>query len=165
MTATDASAALAAIRAREQAATDGPWYAVEEPEREEGNYTIPAVIFVASEDHPDGFEVCRVSTDHDDDPVDVLADAEFIAHARDDVRRMAVALDAVLALHREVGVYDVCEHTNGDECDAWETVDGEFVCGAPVDRVCDECRDECGDRLGYPCATVAAIADALGEDA
>lgn len=116
MTATDR---LAAIRDRQHAATDGPWFVVHEPEREEGNYTIPDVIFVASEDHPDGFEVCRVSTDHDDDPVDVLADAEFIAHAREDVPLLLAALDAVLALPAETEADDAPINLDHDQAFAW----------------------------------------------
>jgi len=38
--------------------------------------------------------VCLVSTDHEDDPVDVLGDAEFIAHARTDVPALVALVRA-----------------------------------------------------------------------
>lgn len=64
------------------------------------------------------------------------ADAEFIAHARTDVPDMAAALRAVLKLHK---------HHAGRG--------GEH---------CGRCFP---DEWGWPCATVAAIRQHLGEDA
>lgn len=79
---------LDAIEARANAATDGPWVVKHEPAWEADNVQHPDVITVGAQmweadDEP--MTVCLVSTDHEDDPVDVLLDAEFIAHARTDV--------------------------------------------------------------------------------
>lgn len=82
MTAPDASAALAAIRAREQAATTGPWTPVWSEALDE--YTV----------YTDDDAFREVAVIKRDDP----PTAYFIAHARTDVPRMAAALDAVLAL-------------------------------------------------------------------
>lgn len=79
---------LDAIEARANAAIDGPWVVKHEPAWEADNVQHPDVITVGAQmweadDEP--MTVCLVSTDHEDDPVDVLLDAEFIAHARTDV--------------------------------------------------------------------------------
>ena len=64
------------------------------------------------------------------------ADAEFIAHARTDVPALVAALRAVLEVHEEVGI--------------------------PGDTFCDACFPE---TWHYPCPTVTAIRQHLGEDA
>ena len=86
---------LDAIEARANAATDGPWVVKHEPAWEADNVQHPDVITVGAQmweadDEP--MTVCLVSTDHEDDPVDVLLDAEFIAHARTDVPALVAAL-------------------------------------------------------------------------
>lgn len=86
---------LDSIEARANAATDGPWVVKHEPAWEADNVQHPDVITVGAQmweadDEP--MTVCLVSTDHEDDPVDVLGDAEFIAHARTDVPALVAAL-------------------------------------------------------------------------
>ena len=93
MTVTDLD--LDAIEARANAASDGPWIVVHEPAWEADDVQHPDVIKVGAplyvgDDEP--FTVCLVSTDYEDDPVDVLGDAEFIAHARTDVPALVAAL-------------------------------------------------------------------------
>ena len=88
---------LDAIEARANAATDGPWVVKHEPAWEADNVQHPDVITVGAqmwEGDDEPMTVCLVSTDYEDDPVDVLLDAEFIAHARTDV-------PALIALCRE----------------------------------------------------------------
>ena len=65
-------------------------------------------------------------------------DAEFIAHARQDIPALVAALEAVLELHKEV-----------QWAESWPT--------------CIHCNDGEGSPLAYPCPTVAAIQSALGE--
>lgn len=93
---------------------------------------------------------------------EILASMERDYRNHPDVADLIAGVRCVLALHCAVGVYDVCEHTNGDECDPWETVDGDFVCGAPVGHVCEVCCDESGEPLDHPCATVRALNDPNG---
>ena len=69
------------------------------------------------------------------------ADAEFIAHARTDVPDMAAALRAVLELHKEDG-------------HGW----------GPGESFCTECQQGYGLLVPYPCPTVAAIRQHLGDD-
>lgn len=88
---------LDAIEARANAATDGPWVVKHEPAWEADNVQHPDVITVGAQmweadDEP--MTVCLVSTDHEDDPVDVLLDAEFIAHARTDVPALVALVRA-----------------------------------------------------------------------
>ena len=69
------------------------------------------------------------------------ADTEFIAHARTDVPDMAAALRAVLKLHKEDG-------------HGW----------GPGESFCTECQQGYGLLVPYPCPTVAAIRQHLGDD-
>ena len=75
-------------------------------------------------------------------------DAEFIAHARTDVpwlleqvERRDKALEAVLDLHKEDG-------------HGW----------GPGESFCTECQQGYGLLVPYPCPTVAAIRQHLGDD-
>lgn len=100
---------LDAIEARADAATDGPWVVKHEPAWEADNVQHPDVITVGAqmwEGDDEPMTVCLVSTDYEDDPVDVLLDAEFIAHARTDVPALVAALREArydLANAREAG--------------------------------------------------------------
>lgn len=92
---------LDAIEARATAASDGPWIVVHEPAWEADDVQHPDVIKVGAplyvgDDEP--VTICLVSADYEDDPVAVLGDAEFIAHARTDVPALAKRLRAVLTL-------------------------------------------------------------------
>lgn len=76
------------IQARADAATDGPWAAIE---RALGDVYIAELgMYGVAWDEPAEW--------HDSDEAS-LADAEFIAHARTDVPRLVAALRAVEALH------------------------------------------------------------------
>ena len=68
-------------------------------------------------------------------------DAEFIAHARADVPALVAALRAVLKLHKEDG-------------HGW----------GPGESFCTECQQGYGLLVPYPCPTVAAIRQHLGDD-
>ena len=68
-------------------------------------------------------------------------DTEFIAHARTDVPDMAAALRAVLELHKEDG-------------HGW----------GPGESFCTECQQGYGLLVPYPCPTVTAIRQHLGDD-
>src|SRR5690606_29381538 len=69
-------------------------------------------------------------------------DAEFIAHARTDVPALVAALRTVLDVHEAV---ETCYPD-------WDA------------RACAECSDpENGTTVLYPCSTVRAIEDALGD--
>ena len=109
------------IEARANAATEGPWYhrgdqdevpQVMGPLKEVGHLLTQSWI---------AYKVCE------------RPDAEFIAHAREDVPALVAALRGVLELHAETPYgCAVCEEQN------WA--------------------------LPWPCPTVAAIRQHLGED-
>ncbi len=100
MTTTDPRARLNEIKARADAATEGPW-SVHRSERT-GTYVT----------HPDLLGIAREWSLVWQD-----GDAEFIAHARTDLPAMAAALTAVLDLHPSIGGYwlecDVCADDRG----------------------------------------------------
>lgn len=75
--------------------------------------------------------------------------------------RVRAQIAAVESLHRPITTHDECPHDDPDACDAWETTDGMIVCGPSLGSVCDECRNEDGDRyVEWPCATIRAITEA-----
>ena len=94
-------------------------------------------------------------------------DAEFIAHARQDVPALVAALRAVLALHAEMEMFEI-DPANG----TWNYgADGEK---RRLPSVCSECTpsdtlreiEECDwedslETVLHPCPTVAAITAAL----
>ena len=134
MTTTDPRHRLAEIKARVDAATEGPWESDGEPN---------AGYWVMGADGRDLFT-------WDGSDIGLLitteADAEFIAHARTDNPDMAAALTAVLDLHK----------------DGWRTVSvpvfDEFDSPTQRQHLCMGCNNF------YPCATVRALTDALGGD-
>lgn len=86
---TDLTAKLDAIDARVEAATEGPWFP-DEDDASEGHAVYQddggfGTVYIAQEMHQG----------HDEG----RGDAEFIAHARQDVPAMSAALRAVLDLH------------------------------------------------------------------
>ena len=111
------------IEARANAATEGPWELLGG-----GEYVSGPDILVAP-----------------DDGGVTSADAEFIAHARQDVPAFVAALRAVLELHAptpsDIYPHDVCHHPH---------------CTDPTDQM---------EQSPWPCPTVAAIRQHLGEDA
>ena len=72
---------------------------------------------------------------------------------------------AVRALHRQFGVYeheDDCPDTSDEHREAHHHEDsdgnGEGYCDQrPLYTLCDHCRDESGERLDWPCATIQAL--------
>ena len=112
---------LDAIKARAEAATEGPWRVISD--------YIPGVIEVEGPTARNDY-VAELSADK--------ADLEFIAHARTDIPALVAALEAVLELHQR-NRYDECiECLSTDEYGEATNVD-------------------------YPCPTVTAIHQALGE--
>lgn len=95
--------------------------------------------------YSDDWEVCG-ELDDNGNPALVASeavgvDAEFIAHVRADVPDMAAALRAVLKLHKEDG-------------HGW----------GPGESFCTECQQGYGLLVPYPCPTVTAIHQHLGDD-
>jgi hypothetical protein len=99
--------------------------------------------------------------------------------ARSAVPRLLAALGEVLKLHEAVPIYEIALHEGGTP-----RADGTMLCGHPVDAIdegrhavaddgplicldklvytaCDDCRDEDGERVEWPCPTVQAINKAL----
>ena len=111
------------IEARTTAATEGPWW---------------------KNQYSDEWEVCG----HEDscgNPYLVASeayreDAEFIAHARQDVPALVAALRAVVAIHRPV------------------TVPGEVFGTWGETKQCEDCEQR------WPCNTLDAIHRLLGDD-
>ena len=128
------SSQLDAIKARAEAATEGPW-------RVRTDY-IPGVIEVegptASNDY-----VAELSADK--------ADLEFIAHSRADIPALVAAVEAVLELHKPIT-------DDGNSLRNWL---GMYD-GKPRDY-CNECEVDGYTAVPYPCPTVTAIQSALGE--
>ena len=117
------------IEARTRAATEGPWEWEGEAKSE---WEIGANSLVPSR-RPDDPVLYAYGYDASGIKVENPADAEFIAHARQDVPALVAALRAVLELHAETPYgCAVCEEQN------WA--------------------------LPWPCPTVAAIRQHLGED-
>lgn len=89
--------------------------------------------------------------------------------ARHDRLDLVAALRAVEAVHCRHGLYeleDSCEDTRDKHREEHhhECSDdiGEFYCDQlPVGDMCDECRDEDGERMDWPCPTIRAIQGAL----
>ena len=84
---------LAAIRARCEAATSGPWRAIEPINRAKHNYRM-VVAYAAEEDKPGGDDPWGWIADLGNSSYG-LADAEFIAHAREDVPALLADRDAL----------------------------------------------------------------------
>ena len=85
--------------------------------------------------------------------------------------RAMAAIQAVLDLHRRYGLYeleDFCTNTSDAHREErhHECSDdiGEFYCeDIPVGAVCDVCREDDGERAEWPCPTITAINETLGE--
>lgn len=128
------------VRALDAAATEGPW----------------------------GVEGSRFGPSHDRNGqtwgLNWRRDQEFIASARSMLPAAVEALARVRGLHRKFGLYeleDSCTNTSEEHREErhHESSDdvGEFYCeDMPIGAVCDECRNEDGERLEWPCATYAA---------
>jgi hypothetical protein len=130
---------LDGIKARLAAATPGPWKA--EPV-ESGSFAhIESRVYSLRGSHillsPTDGEAGQAKT----------TDAEFIAAAPADVARLTAAVEAVLALHKEVEGYRF----------------GAVPGAAPDYGVCSTCFTDDERPAPWPCPTVAAIENALKE--
>ena len=132
------------IEARANAATEGPWEWEGEAKAE---WELGANSLVPSR-RPDDPVLYGYGYDASGIEVKTPADAEFIAHARTDVpwlleqvERRDKALEAVLDLHKEDG-------------HGW----------GPGESFCTECQQRYGLLVPYPCPTVAASRQHLGDD-
>ena len=155
---------LTAIRARIEAATEGPWKA--EFSGGMGNCVIPHDARSTRE------AVCVTR------PYRALFDAEFIAHARTDLPALLDTVEAVLALHRPCGIYDECDCPNLVEgVDGHVSVEDVGITCALMYRVCYECctddgyqREECSDHHEhwagekYLCPTMEAIGRVMSNE-
>ena len=138
------------IEARLAAATPGPWDVETIPETGESR------VFVRSNT---GDPMLDVSVA----PHGVRAeDAEFIAHAPEDIRALLDEVKAVRELHRKVPLYD----TPADECTEHDPdiygieldYAGEWYCSQHVaEWVCAECFTDDGQYVEYPCDTMRAL--------
>ena len=73
---------------------------------------------------------------------------------RDRAEKAEAAIARVRERHTSIPLTDPCDHEDRDACDAFETSDGEWVCGPVVAHACAECRDESGELVDYPCDTI-----------
>ena len=88
-------------------------------------------------------------------------DAEFIAHAPEDIRALLGAVKAAKSLHRKMPLYN----TPADECtehdpDIYgiELDSGEWYCSEHIaEWVCSECFNDGGEYVDYPCETARAL--------
>ena len=162
---------IAEQRRIEQAATEGPWeydgcgkitqrFSLPEPRATVVSTDVACMSYCY------GGSASGVERDED---------AEFIVDARTALPKALAALEAVLALHRRVGIYDDCE------CDDKTTPEHEdiYELGVTCNKVYEICAACCRDDVyqseecanyhqhdtgGHYCpsGTVAAIAEALG---
>jgi len=101
-------------------------------------------------------------------------DAEFIAHAREDVSRLLSAVEAVLRHHAPRQLYDRvddyrgnCQCPHGPDCDGdghYEADDGEWYCRSkPTVKVCGTCADPVNADVwtAWPCPTYRDLLAAL----
>ena len=151
---------LAEIRARVDAATEGPW---ENDETDPGVWGLEHIII--------GNYTAR---DDFDSPMwedGTPEDREFIAASRTDLPALLAAVEAVLELHRKTPVYEWCgfDLPSKQECHLEDDAHIELSNGdwGHVNIVeawtCDECLHDADDYiLDYPCPTVQAITTALG---
>lgn len=178
MTAPPVETVLAEIRERYEAATPGVWgvgngteIATNVEQKPRGSYSYQAHI--AEVTNGLDREDARLEGEHYGTPVwlaEPEEDAEFIAHAHQDVPRLLAAMQVVLDEHapvtplRSTGGGDTCRVCGQDGFDVhddhFESADGSvWLCGRkPEPPVCGTCEDD----DAWPCATYAAIAEALG---
>ena len=133
---TDPRETLARIRKQADAATEGPWE--HEPPPGPGEDPMRPICVYPKED---GGTLAYVQ------PLE--ADAAFIAHARTDVPDMAAALRAVLEIHQD----------GGESQGYTDTGTYDFM-----PHCCTECGSLGEYGVPYPCPTVTAIRQHLGED-
>lgn len=134
---------LDAIRARADAATEGPWETTQAQDEESTTWIEAPYDDVLHHDER-GYGHMRENF-----AWMKRADAEFIAHARTDIPRLLAALDAVEAL-----VGEVWDDGNATGLDGWV---GPGRGTAPVDDEAIDYRQRAIDKIR------AAITGALGD--
>ena len=146
--------ALAEIRARVEAATEGPW---ENDETDPGVWG-PEHIIIGNYTARDDFD----SPMWEDGTPE---DREFIAASRTDLPTLLAAVEAVMKLHAPIPIYVLAEECEAPEDHEHGTTSdgGEDICwDEPTgETYCNECNDVWGDPVDYPCPTVQAITTAL----
>ena len=116
------------IEARTRAASEGPWF--DEERNLDAPWDLTTVYYgFHNGETPDRDLVAEAAYDN----------AEFIAHARQDVPALVAALRAVVAIHRPV------------------TVPGEVFGTWGEAKQCEDCEQR------WPCNTLDAIRQHLGE--
>ena len=141
---------LQAIEARLAAATQGPWDVETIPETGESRVVVRSNTGDPMLDVSVATHGVRAE------------DAEFIAHAPEDIRALLDEVKAVRELHRKVPLYD----TPADECTEHDPdiygieldYAGEWYCSQHVaEWVCAECFTDDGQYVEYPCDTMRAL--------
>lgn len=158
-----ATAHLAEIEARVDAATGGPWRVMT---RHRAPGPIPTDVIVHGPRR--SFATTGIVDRDTTDIGPVLADARLIAHARADLPTLTGALRAVLALHRPDPLHlpaNQCEaHHHHHDAHVLDERERLRVCTlTPVGQTCHECHDQDGIPLEWPCPTTHAIDAALGD--
>ena len=129
---------LDAIKARVEAATEGPWGWSGRVAPVLSGYAGTSYRYSKEVIEAEHHGECGCRSDCQlEVTVDPL-DAEFIAAARSDIPRLVAALESVLELHQPYITRS-----------AWQT--------------CNECWNSGTAEIVYPCPTVTAIREALGE--
>ena len=129
---------LAEIRAREEAATTGPWMVNGPGEEWAAISSGPHAVIHAYTVHDGDCPGCECG-DGAAEVALTIEDAEFIAASRTDLPALLAALTAVLDLHKPGPPYLL-----------------------DVPEVCEHCSDNEDEReVAYPCPTVQALSAAL----
>lgn len=172
-----ASAALAEIREREQAATRGPWW-FDEDDLMWRLHGVHAVMPPFMEGFPEQvlnhqiLKAPKQGTPYAE-YWPAPADAAFIVAARTDVPRLLKALEKALSFHQPCQLHELafnpngtprCGHDPDTDPDAhYEGDDGEWYCESLPDGVacsgCPESPD--GEYSDWPCDEYKAILAAL----
>lgn len=155
--------ALAPIKARLNAATDGPF-------------------IVSRFDHGGGRMVVEADGGRRKLVTDTfeIGDREFYAEASTDITRLIAAIEGTFALHKPAKIYDECECPEGTHPDDYDYIDCDSYAGCENSLIaigCEECcvhgdylSEACGESHTHTldpetrCPTVAALSEALGDE-
>ena len=155
MTDDTVTAKLAEWEALVEGATEGPW----------DNYRPNEAYRI--------HEVCSTTTQGLNETLaevsgyNAAADAEFIAAAREMVPALLGFVREVRKIHRPFSIYTLAEecelpdeHEHGSASDGGDDICWDEPTG---DQFCDVCRDEDGNRSPWPCPTVQALTERIGD--
>lgn len=77
-------------------------------------------------------------------------------------QKAEAAVERVKALHRSIPLYEPCDDADCEQEHTETVANGQYVHEGLVEgHACEECRDESGDFIDYPCPTIRALE---GED-